>query len=97
MRYFKCKWIHSNPDEPVWLYSELNDANREVRKVEVYADGRKGFASELESVHGSFLGLEPVPPIDEIASDPEFEPAFIKRDEFERVWESRATPGTTSE
>lgn len=33
------------PDEPVMLYSELNDDMWETRKVEVYADGRSDFAN----------------------------------------------------
>ncbi len=44
MKYIKVKWLHSHPDEPVLLYSELDKDRWETRKVEVFADGRIGFA-----------------------------------------------------
>lgn len=45
MEHLKVRWIHTHVDEPVLLMSELNSDRYEVRKVEVYADGRMGFAS----------------------------------------------------
>ena len=45
MRYIKVKWIHSYPDEPVLLYSEIDDSGWEVRKVEVFPDGAYGYAN----------------------------------------------------
>ncbi|WP_246797477.1 DUF6881 domain-containing protein [Burkholderia perseverans] len=86
MKYIKVKWLHSLDDEPVFMYSELDDARWEVRKVEVFADGRRGFASPLESVGGSGLSKEPLPLIEEIALDPQFEPVEIAEAEFEKIW-----------
>jgi hypothetical protein len=86
MKYLRCNWIHSNPHDPVVLYSELDDANWETRKVEVYADGHCGFASEAESSGDTRLGLEPVPPFDEIDSDPELELVEIQQAEFVQMW-----------
>jgi len=34
----------------------------------------------------TFLGLEPLPTLLEIAAMPEFEPVAITKDEFEAVW-----------
>jgi len=42
MTYLKVKWIHSHPDAPVLLYSELDRERWEVRKVEVFRDGSLG-------------------------------------------------------
>ena len=92
MKYIRCNWIHANREYPVILYSELDDANWETRKVEVYADGHCGFASEVESAGGTFLGLESVPPFEEINSDPEFECAEIQQAEFDEVWARRHLP-----
>jgi hypothetical protein len=43
MKYVKVRWNHALPNEPVVLYSELDDQMWETRKVEVYADGRADF------------------------------------------------------
>jgi hypothetical protein len=61
----------------------------QVRKVEVYADGHVGYAGPGEEHGSTWLGEKPVPPLDEIAADPQFEPRAIGRDEFEKVWANR--------
>jgi hypothetical protein len=38
MHYIKVFWKHQHRDEPVELYSELDDGRWEVRKVEVSRD-----------------------------------------------------------
>ncbi len=35
------------------------------------------------------LGEEPIPPLSEIASDPQFEPIEITKEEFEEIWNNR--------
>ena len=89
MTYIRVKWLHSNSEEPVLLYSELDDLRWETRKVEIFADGRIGFAGPNEASEDTGLGLAPVPPLHEIAADPEFEPAEITQQEFEEVWSKR--------
>ena len=88
MKYVKVRWIHTSPDEPVMLYSELNEELWELRKVEVYADGRADFADREGRSGSTKLGIEPLPPLEEIAADPEFEPVVISAEEFEAAWES---------
>jgi hypothetical protein len=46
MTYLLVRWRHSNPDEPVVLYSELDDQRMQRRKIDIYPDGRWGFADE---------------------------------------------------
>ena len=89
MKYIRVKWIHGNTDEPVWLYSELDDASWETRKVEVFADGFVGFASDGNEVGGAALGLTPIPSIAVIAADPQFLPTEITPEEFEAIWNQR--------
>jgi hypothetical protein len=89
MTYLKVKWKHSNPEEPIWLYSELDDSRWEVRKIEIFPDGHYGFASATEASTDTGLGEVPVPPIGEIAAIPEFEPEAISKEEFEKVWSRR--------
>ena len=62
MRYIKVKWIHAHANEPVWLYSELDDDFWETRKVEVFPDGTKGHANHVET-HGTTKFSIRAPPI----------------------------------
>src|SRR5262245_38184841 len=89
--YIKVEWIHAFVDEPVLLYSEVDAHGWEIRKVEVFADGRVGYASATERAQSTMteLSLEPLPPLDEIASDPQFRPIAITKKEFEEVWFQR--------
>jgi hypothetical protein len=91
--YLRVKWIHSDLNDPVLLYSELDEERWEVRKVEVFADGHRGFACANESFGGSRLAEAVTPSVAEIAADVQFEPIEISRDEFERVWASRRNDG----
>lgn len=86
----RVRWRHDNPDCPIWLYSELDDDGWESRKVDVYADGHQDYAGPGEE-HGIGLGPEPIPPIEEMAPQAEFEPEAIDQAAFERVWAARAS------
>lgn len=84
--YIRVLWWHDLPDEPIELWSEL-DANRwEVRKIEVWKDGRVGIASASRSSGGTHLGEAPVPAVDAIAADPQFNVEQISSSEFETRW-----------
>ena len=86
MRYIRVLWRHEHPDEPVELLSEIDDARWEVRKVERYRDGSAGWASRDDAAQSTRIGLEPMPPLQEISRDPEFLASEITPDEFERAW-----------
>lgn len=97
MEYIKVKWIHSHPDEPTLLYSELDEERWERRKVEVFPGGLIGFATMTEStpLTKTKISLEPLPTLQEIASDPQFQPVEITKAEFEQVWSSRMSTGAS--
>jgi hypothetical protein len=86
MKYMLVRWHHESEDEPVLLYSELDDDRWEVRKVEVYGDGRCDYANSTESTGSTLLGETPIPPLAEIAAAPEFGAEEISKHEFEEVW-----------
>lgn len=86
MEYLKVRWFHENSDEPVVLMSELDASRYEVRKVEIFADGRIGYADESRSSLGTFLGEIPIPSVDEIVKDPQFVVELTDAVEFEEVW-----------
>jgi hypothetical protein len=88
--YLRVRWKHSRPDTPVVLYSELDEDRWEVRKIEVFADGRMTHAEGRSATGDTRLGEVPVPSIEQITSDPEFEPEAITRAEFDAVWDKAA-------
>lgn len=86
MIYIKVDWLHDLLDEPVVIYSELDDVRNELRKIEIYREGTVGYATpEIEQ--GTGLSKEPLPAFDEINSDPQFNLIEISREEFLAAWE----------
>jgi hypothetical protein len=57
MKYLLVQWIHSFPDEPVTLYSELDDDRWERRKIEVFRDGSVGFADSRRQSRTTKLSI----------------------------------------
>ncbi len=89
MIYIRVKWNHSDTRFPVHLYSELDENRMEVRKVEVWADGRCGYAGQNEVFGNTGLDKVPIPSLVKIAEDLQLEPFEISREEFELVWAIR--------
>ncbi|MGA7711705.1 MAG: hypothetical protein WCA81_07380 [Rhizomicrobium sp.] len=89
MRYLYVKWTHKDPGAPAHIYSELGDDRFELRKVEIWADGRKGFADSTEEAGGTALGSMPVPSLAEIAAQAEYQAKEIPQEEFQRIWLKR--------
>jgi hypothetical protein len=86
MQYMYVNWIHSEPDEPQELYSEIDDLGWEIRKIEIFRDGRVGCASLSHSSNSTGLSIEEIPSIEEIAMDAQFSPKEITKADFEKVW-----------
>jgi hypothetical protein len=76
-RYQKVLWHHDRADEPVALYSEIA-SGFEVRKVEVYRDGRHDYADSSHSTGTTMLGEMLMPGVDEVNQDPEFSAVTIR-------------------
>lgn len=85
MTHLRARWHHDLPGEPVLLYSELDAARYEVRKVEVFRDGL-AHAGPGEATGSTRLGSEPVPELREIAAQSEFIPEPITAATFETAW-----------
>ena len=88
MKYVECIWKHVFLDEPIAIYSELDDARWEQRKVEKFRNGRFGYANQGIAKEGTRLGLVPWPENGDIASDSQFEVREITKQEFEILWKS---------
>jgi hypothetical protein len=86
MEYLAVQWKHSLPDMPIEIFSEIDQQRMEIRKVEIFRNGEFGFASSAATRGPTKLGIEPLPPFEEIKSQPEFSPRRISREEFEAMW-----------
>jgi hypothetical protein len=93
MEYQRVEWDNDNPDMPVDIYSELDDDRWEVRKVEVFADGRTQYSDGVDSTGRTGLSEVPMPPVDEIAPQQVLTPSVIDQDTFEDMWERATQPG----
>ena len=90
MKYIRVKWNHANPDEPVWIFSELDAEGREIRKLECFRNGFCDFATADAFSGSAKLSTGPLPDLSKLAArDPEFEPVEITKEEFEDVWKKR--------
>lgn len=88
MRYVKVTWYQDFPDEPVFYFSELGEDGYEIRKVQLFRDGRSGYADEGHETAGVGLSEISFPSVEEISSQAEFDAEEISAEEFERVWVS---------
>ena len=86
--YISVRWIHSEPDHPIVLVSELNSSRMELRKIEYFKNGRVGTASRDHSSGGTMLGTEPIPELQEINADPQFVGEEISEAEFASQWDA---------
>jgi len=86
MKYIKVEWLHDFVDEPSDLYYEMDENRFESRKVEIYKNGKVGYADANKEVGGARLGFLQIPDITVIGEDPEFRPKEISKEEFESIW-----------
>jgi hypothetical protein len=90
MKYIRLKWNHTNPDEPVWIFSEVDSNGKEVRKIECFPNGFCDVANATVSSGSARLMTLPLPDLRQLARrDPEFIPVEITPQEFEEVWVNR--------
>lgn len=93
MTYIKVSWKHDFPDEPILMFSELDDDQNEIRKVEVYRGNWLGYACEYRNKNGTFLSKCELPELSVINEDTQFEGVEIEKDEFEKVWKRALEEG----
>jgi hypothetical protein len=93
MKYVRVEWHHEFEDEPVTYFSELGDDRYEVRKVQVYRDGRMEWADEGHETASVGLSEISFPDLAQISSQPEFDAESIDQSEFERIWSSARESG----
>lgn len=84
--HLRVHWHHEFPEEPVELYSEIGEDGYELRKVQVFRDGRLERADADSETPLTGLAEVPVGSVEEIGAKNEFSPDVITRSEFERMW-----------
>lgn len=89
MIYMACKFLRPTATGPVLSFHEMDDARWETRRIEVYRDGRIEHGDRTEQGRDDLLSILPLPTLDKIAAQPQFEPRDISREEFEREWARR--------
>lgn len=80
-------WSHDFADEPVELFSEIGPDGYERRKVELFSDGRLGWADEKNEVGRTGLGQLPITSVDEINAQREFQASTITAARFNHMWQ----------
>ena len=86
MLYLDVIWKHDDEDEPIRIFSEIDENGYEHRKVEVYRDGKIGYAFAEVEHQGTRLSPEAIPPLEEINRDSQFEAVVIEKADFEKHW-----------
>ncbi|WP_133637026.1 DUF6881 domain-containing protein [Zavarzinia compransoris] len=84
--YIHVRWLHSSSDFPVDLWCELDADRQEVRKVEIWLDGRVGYVSLAGGTRDTELSQDPVPSMEDLDLDPEFQAEAITKADFETCW-----------
>lgn len=69
------------------LYHEIAEAGREVRRVELFDDGRLRYTQDVDPNAPTSLSLEPLPPVEEIRAQAEFAAMEIEAVAFKAVWD----------
>ena len=86
MRYQRVRWLHNLADEPVVLYSEIDEPGRERRKVDEFEDGRLDFAGPDGQTGSTRLSETKMPSLEEVARQDQFVPEEIDQTTFDDVW-----------
>ncbi|MYS57629.1 MULTISPECIES: DUF6881 domain-containing protein [Streptomycetaceae] len=86
MEYIRVDWIHELEDEPVTYLSEIGEGRYEIRKVQIFRDGRTEWADAEHET--ATVGLSEIPflSLEEIDSQSEFVSSLISAEDFEQAW-----------
>jgi hypothetical protein len=86
MKYIKIHWIHNFKDDPEFIYSEIDEAGYEVKKIEIFKN--KDYIIYSENINSDRLaGI--YPSLEELTFEEETESMQaieIAETEFNEVW-----------
>ena len=85
MNYLRVRCYSQPPDMPVLIYSELDKDRFEIRKVEIFANGRMAFAPGGNDAD-TWLADMPLPATADLSRNSEFSATGIEAGDFDVVW-----------
>lgn len=91
MEYIDVLWKHTHENEPVRLVLELDDGRFELRRLEFFMNGTVR-AITGDEIHEAAIEVLPVPPLEDINNDKQFEGRTLTAREFEALWSTNARP-----
>jgi hypothetical protein len=87
--YVRGDWFHDFADEPRSFYAELDDERYELRKIELFKNGKTTRASTEDLKRDPMaLADQPWPILEEINAHEEVHAEEISKAEFEELWNS---------
>ncbi|MFF4653738.1 DUF2716 domain-containing protein [Streptomyces sp. NPDC001380] len=95
VRHVRVTWTHDFADEPVEILSELDEEDREGRKVEVFHGGRLARADASHETAATGLGEVPFPPLETIDALEDFTARPMTAAAFEQAWTAARRTGRT--
>lgn len=84
MDYWRTLWRHDDPDEPTEFLSEVGADLYEVRRVDIYRDGRLVFTDEIFSSGTTELSDQRMDRGEDLSE--EVDVLRISKNEFENIW-----------
>jgi cytidylate kinase len=93
MKYIYSLWKHQTSD-PTYFWYEIDTERWTVRTVEFFPDGSAGLSYRGQAedhtddieVGGTGVPEAPIPELNEINSDAQFEASYVSRELFEQRW-----------
>lgn len=93
LEYLMMDWKHDKKKYPVKIYVEIDDQRYETRKIEVFLEGKIGFAFldvEFCEAEGGDTGLgdQKMPELQKLLSrnDTVLKTTIISKEDFELLW-----------
>lgn len=94
--FLKIEFINYKPSDLCdFTYSEIGEDRYEIRKVDIWKNGKIEFAFDEIEYGDTFLGTEPMPSIDILNYEDEWGKTIaheITFKEFEQVWQEKVVP-----
>ncbi|MBQ9873354.1 MAG: hypothetical protein IJM30_02730 [Thermoguttaceae bacterium] len=86
--YSSCFWFHDNPNDPMLMYSELDEERWETRRLEIYPTGKVARLQGDDDMLAD-VPLSDVDDLNELNDCSEFWNEAISKEYFELLWETK--------
>lgn len=87
MKYVKIHWMHNFKDDPEFIYSEIDEAGYEVKKIEIFKNGY--YIIYSENINSDRLTEGKYPSLKELTFEEKTESMQaieISETEFNEIW-----------